>query len=63
VHNAGPDPRPAAARLPRVDVLLDTSGEHDTELAGDLARLGHGALARVHTYRDVAPALQKLFAT
>jgi Mg-chelatase subunit ChlD len=63
VHNAGPDPRPAAARLPRVDVLLDTSGEHDTDLAADLARLGHGALAQVHTYRDVAPALRKLFAT
>ena len=25
VHNAGPDPRTAAARLPRVDVLLDAS--------------------------------------
>ena len=24
VHNAGPDPRPFAARLPRLDVLLDT---------------------------------------
>src|SRR5690606_19967595 len=23
VHNAGPDPRPTAARLPRLDVLLD----------------------------------------
>ena len=26
VHNAGPDPRPLAARLPRLDVLLDVSG-------------------------------------
>ena len=34
VHNAGPDPRPIAARLPRLDVLLDTSGEDDVELAG-----------------------------
>ena len=25
VHNAGPDPRPFAARLPRLDVLLDTT--------------------------------------
>ena len=33
VHNAGPDPRPLAARLPRLDVLLDTSGEQDEELA------------------------------
>ena len=38
VHNAGPDPRPFAARLPRLDVLLDVSGEQDLELARDLAR-------------------------
>ena len=44
VHNAGPDPRPFAARLPRLDVLLDTSGEQDVELARELARLGHGRL-------------------
>src|SRR5699024_8080234 len=25
VHNAGPDPRPAAARLSRLDVLLDVT--------------------------------------
>jgi Mg-chelatase subunit ChlD len=62
VHNAGPDPRPFAARLPRLDVLLDTSGEHDAELGRDLARLGHGRLARAHTYRDVAPAVSALFA-
>jgi len=29
VHNAGPDPRTEAARLPRLDVLLDVSGEKD----------------------------------
>ena len=46
VHNAGPDPRPLAARLPRLDVLLDTSGEQDAELARDLARLGRGRLRR-----------------
>jgi Mg-chelatase subunit ChlD len=63
VHNAGPDPRPFAARLPRLDVLLDTSGEHDPELARDLARLGRGRLARAHTYRDVAPAVSNLFGT
>ena len=61
VHNAGPDPRPPAARLPRLDVLLDASGEHDKDLARDLARLGHGRLAVVHTYRDVAPAISNLF--
>jgi Mg-chelatase subunit ChlD len=62
VHNAGPDPRSFATRLARLDVLLDTSGEHDTELARDLARLGHGRLAQAHTYRDVAPAISTLFA-
>ena len=40
VHNAGPDPRPLAARLPRLEVLLDASGEQDPDLAHDLARLG-----------------------
>jgi Mg-chelatase subunit ChlD len=62
VHNAGPDPRPAAAGLARLDVLLDTSGEHDAELARDLARVGHGRLARIRGYRDVAPAVSGLFA-
>jgi len=61
VHNAGPDPRLVATHLPRLDVLVDTSGEHDTDLARDLARFGHGRLARVSTYRDVAPALVNLF--
>lgn len=63
VHNAGPDPRPFAARLPRVEVLLDTTGEQDPDLARDLARLGRGRLRTVHTYRDVAPALSELFAS
>ena len=61
VHNAGPDPRPFAARLPRLDVLLDTSGEQDADLARDLARLGHGRMLLAHTYRDIAPALATLF--
>jgi Mg-chelatase subunit ChlD len=61
VHNAGPDPRVAAVGLPRVDVLLDTSGEQDRELARDLARLGHGHLARVKSHRDVAAAVSDLF--
>jgi Mg-chelatase subunit ChlD len=61
VHNAGPDPRAAAAGLARLDVLLDASGEHDPELARDLARLGRGRLARIRGYRDVAPAVSGLF--
>ncbi len=61
VHNAGPDPRPFAARLPRLDVLLDTTGEQDPELARDLARLGRGRLRPVRGYRDVAPALSEFF--
>jgi Mg-chelatase subunit ChlD len=63
VHNAGPDPRPFAARLPRLDILLDTTGEQDPELARDLARLGRGRLRQVRTYRDVAPALSEFFAS
>jgi Mg-chelatase subunit ChlD len=61
VHNAGPDPRPFAARLPRLDVLLDTSGEQDAGLARELARLGHGRLRRIGGYTDVAPALGAIF--
>jgi Mg-chelatase subunit ChlD len=50
VHNAGPDPRPLAARLPRLDVLLDVSGEQDAELGRDLARLGRGRLRLIRGY-------------
>jgi hypothetical protein len=59
VHNAGPDPRPFAARLPRLDVLLDTVGEHDLELGRELAAAGRGRLLRVRHHRDVAPALSR----
>ncbi len=62
VHNAGPDPRGVAARLPRLDVLLDVSGEKDVELGRELAALGRGALYRLRNYRDVAPALGAAFA-
>jgi len=62
VHNAGPDPRAAVAWLARLDVLLDVSGEQDLQLARELARAGRGRLARVRTYRDVAPALSRMFA-
>ena len=61
VHNAGPDPREIAARLPRLDVLIDMSGEKDIELGRDLARIGRGRAKLVRTYRDVAPALGVLF--
>jgi Mg-chelatase subunit ChlD len=60
VHNAGRDPVAVAARLPRLDVLLDTSGEQDPELARDLARRGRGTVASVAGYRDVAPALGRI---
>ena len=56
VHNAGPDPRLAATRLPR----LDTSGEDDVQLGRDLARAGRGRCRPVGGYRDVAPALSAL---
>lgn len=61
VHNAGPDPRLAAARLPRLDVLLDATGENDLPLGRELARRGRGLCRVVHDYRDVAPALADIF--
>jgi Mg-chelatase subunit ChlD len=61
VHNAGPDPRTAAAALPRLDVLLDVTGEHDLALGQDLAAAGHGHLYRISGYRDVAPVLVHAF--
>ena len=60
VHNAGPDPRPVAARFGALHVLLEIDGEHDAELGGQLARLGHGRLARIPHHRDVAPALNAM---
>jgi len=62
VHNAGPDPRTIAAMLPRLDVLIDVSGEHDLDLGRDLAAVGHGRCLPVTGYRDVAPALHRIFA-
>ncbi|MGK3952239.1 vWA domain-containing protein [Microbacterium sp. I2] len=61
VHNAGPDPRPIAARLPRLDVLLDVSGEHDLPLGRELAARGRGRCRVIRTHRDVAPALRAVF--
>jgi Mg-chelatase subunit ChlD len=62
VHNAGPDPRGAAARLPRLDVLLDASGEQDVELGRELAAAGRGRCRVVREHRDVAAALGRVFA-
>lgn len=61
VHNAGPDPRPIASRLPRLDVLLDVSGEHDLPLGRELAARGRGRCRVIRTHRDVAPALRAVF--
>jgi len=61
VHNAGPDPRLIAARLPRLDVLVDTSGEQDVDLGRDLARIGRGRARLVRDHRDVAAALSAAF--
>ena len=61
VHNAGPDPRLLARRLPRLDVLLDVSGQHDEQLGRELAAGGRGQLRRVRHHRDVAAALERLF--
>lgn len=61
VHNAGPDPRGVAARLPRLDVLLDTSGEDDVDLGRDLATIGRGRCRLIRDHHDVAPALTSIF--
>lgn len=63
VHNAGPDPRGIAGRLPRLDVLLDVSGERDVELGRDLARAGRGHCRLVRDHHDVAPALSVIFSS
>ncbi|MGD9607714.1 MAG: VWA domain-containing protein [Leucobacter sp.] len=60
VHNAGPDPRPFAAKLPRLDVLLDASGEKDVDLGRELASRGRGTCHVIHDYRQVAPALSEI---
>jgi Mg-chelatase subunit ChlD len=61
LHNAGPDPRVEAAllaRIARLDVLVDTSGECDRSLAVDLALEGDGRSATISNYLDVASAAQ-----
>ena len=61
VHNAGPDPRSVAARLPRLDVLFDATGECDVALARGLARAGRGTVATIRHHRDVAGGLTRIF--
>ncbi|CAB4945642.1 unannotated protein [freshwater metagenome] len=61
VHNAGRDPRGAAARLPRVDVMLDASGEKDEQLGREIAAAGRGRFLVIKGFRDVAPALTAFF--
>jgi Mg-chelatase subunit ChlD len=61
VHNAGPDPRGPAGALPRLDVLLDSSGEKDEDLGRELARIGRGRMFTVSDHRQVAPALSQIF--
>ncbi|KXF48837.1 hypothetical protein AXA44_27590 [Rhodococcus sp. SC4] len=62
IHNAGPDPRVIAATLPRLDVLLDTSNEHDIDLAWDLAQQGRGRCAPIADDRGIPTALRRIFA-
>jgi len=62
VHNAGPDPAGVARSLPRVDVLVDVSGEHDLDVARGVARAGRGVALPVRTHRDVAVAVARCFA-
>jgi hypothetical protein len=62
VHNAGSHPVPLAGALGRLDVLVDVSGEHDLDMARDLARAGRGRSFPIRTHRDVAPALDAVFA-
>jgi Mg-chelatase subunit ChlD len=63
LHNAGPDPRSFAAALPRVDVLLDVTAEHDLLLGREIALAGRGHLYPIASHRDVAPALVRAFRT
>jgi MoxR-like ATPase/Mg-chelatase subunit ChlD len=61
VHNAGGDPVSLAAGLARLDILLDVSGEHDVQMARELAQAGRGRFSPVRTHRDVASALDAIF--
>lgn len=60
VHNAGPDPRAIASRLPRLDVLFDTTAECDVSLARDLGRIGRGRVFPVRGPEAVVAALGQI---
>ncbi len=57
VHNAGPDPRLAAASAPPTHVLLERTGEHDAWLGERIARAGGGRFRSVERVNQVAEAL------
>lgn len=61
VHNAGPDPRDLAPGVPRLDVLIDVTGESDIELGRELAHYGRGRAYVIRDHRDVAPSLMDAF--
>lgn len=61
VHNAGPDPRVIAAQLPRLDLLIDASGENDVDLGQQLADAGHGMACLVRDHRQVSRAISSIF--
>jgi Mg-chelatase subunit ChlD len=61
VHNAGPDPRRLATGIPRLDVLIDITGESDIELGRELARYGGGRAYAIRNHHDVAPSLIDAF--
>jgi Mg-chelatase subunit ChlD len=61
VHNAGPDPRRLAAGIPRLDALIDVTGENDIELGRELAHYGGGRAYVIRNHRDVAPSLIDAF--
>jgi Mg-chelatase subunit ChlD len=62
VHNAGPSPLTIAPALPRLDVLVDISGENDPDLGKALAQSGRGRNVIVRSHRDVARGINQVFA-
>ena len=60
--NAGPDARSLAARLSRLDILLEATGEKDVELGREVAARARGLCRVIHGYRDVSPAVSEIFA-
>ncbi|HSJ44421.1 MAG TPA: hypothetical protein VK923_07055 [Euzebyales bacterium] len=55
-----PDPRDVAPGFERLHVLLETDGEHDEQLARELAPGGHGEVAPIANYTQVPAALNHL---